>query len=105
MSELRVDPAGLRRSAQGFTDGSKRLGKIHDALDGALSAEGKCWGNDDTGKQFESEYLKQAEKVLKQFGDLSKSVAEIKTGLDEMAKVYQKAEDGSLRAVKGVGRR
>ncbi|GAA2101583.1 WXG100 family type VII secretion target [Actinomadura alba] len=105
MSELRVDPAGLRRSAEGFTEGSKQLGKIHDALDGKLSAEGKCWGADDTGKQFEGDYLKHAEKVLKQFGDLSKSLTEIKTGLDEMAKIYQKAEEGSVSAVKGVGRR
>jgi uncharacterized protein YukE len=104
MSELWVDPEGLKRSAKGFTKGAQQLKKIHDQLDGKMSAEGKCWGADDTGKQFEADYLKPSQDVLKLFGELSKGLSDIKTGLDKMAKVYEKAEESATGTVRGVGR-
>lgn len=104
MSELWVDPAGLRRAAEGFTRGSKKLEQIHQTLDGRLSAEGKCWGADETGQQFEKDYLQPSQEVSKAFGELSKALSAIKDGLDKMAKSYEEAEEKSKGAVKGVGK-
>lgn len=105
MSELWVDPEGLKRSAKGFTEGSRDLTQTHEQLDGKLAAEGKCWGADETGKQFEADYLKPSQDVLKTFGELAKGLSAIKAGLDEMAKNYETAEDGSTGAVNSVGRK
>lgn len=104
MSELWVEPEGLKRAARGFTEGSRELQQTHDRLDGRLSAEGKCWGTDKTGEQFEADYLKSSQDVLAVFGELSKRLATIKAKLDTMAANYEAAEDDSTGAVNRVGR-
>lgn len=105
MNELWVDPEGLRRSARGFTDGSRELGQTRERLDGRLSAEGNCWGADEAGKHFEADYLTPSRHVLQTFGELTKALAAIKANLDEMADNYETAEDASTGAVNSVGRK
>jgi len=104
MNELWVDPAGLRRNATGFTQGARKLEQIHQKLDGKLAAEGKCWGADETGQQFEQDYFQPSQDVLKVFGELSKALSAIKDGLDKMAKNYEEAEGGSTGTVNSVGK-
>ncbi|MGH3387965.1 MAG: WXG100 family type VII secretion target [Actinomadura sp.] len=105
MSELWVEPEGLKRSAKGFTEGSRGLTQTQEQLAADLAAEGRCWGADETGEQFEADYLSTSQDVLKAFGELAKGLSAIKAGLDEMAKNYEVAEDGSTGAVNSVGRK
>jgi uncharacterized protein YukE len=95
MTELRVDTEALRRSGRGFHTGAGSLKKIHDRLNGVISAEGKCWGADKTGQEFEKNYLKPAQDVLGLFQDLALGLEEVRKGVDQMAKEYDAAEDAS----------
>jgi uncharacterized protein YukE len=93
--ELRVERAALKRNAEGFGSGAKTLEQIFDRLNSALSAEGKCWGADDTGKAFESNYTKPEQSALKTFPSLVKSLGDIENGVKRMADNYNKAEEAS----------
>jgi uncharacterized protein YukE len=104
MKDLWVDPEGLKRSAKGFTEGSRDLAQTYERLDGALAAEGRCWGADETGKKFEADYLPPSQDALRMFGQLVKGLSAIKAGLDEMAETHEAAEDSSTSEVNRVGR-
>lgn len=97
--ELRVERAQLRRFAKGFAEGGEQLEKIFQKLDAALSAEGKCWGGDETGRQFEQGYEKPRKAAYDTFGQLPGALKDITAGLEKMASNYEKAEDAST--VKG----
>ncbi|MBE1533368.1 WXG100 family type VII secretion target [Actinomadura algeriensis] len=92
---LEVDTEALKRSGKGFHDGAERLTAIFDRLGEALNSEGKCWGADETGQQFEQGYGQPSENVLKMFPQLSKGLDGIKKGVDQMAKTYKQAEEAS----------
>jgi uncharacterized protein YukE len=93
--ELRVEPGTLRRHAKGFSEGGEELKRIFDTLDGKLSAEGKCWGSDETGQQFEQGYEKPRKGAYDTFAELPGTLKDIKSGLDKMAKNFEDAEDAS----------
>lgn len=92
---VEVDTKALRKAGGGFDTGKDHLKGIFDALNSKLQAEGKCWGNDKTGKQFAEGYETPATNMLKSFGDVGKGLHGIKEGVDEMAKNYDKAEHHS----------
>jgi uncharacterized protein YukE len=104
MKDLWVDPEGLKRSAKGFTEGSRDLAQTHERLAGALAAEGRCWGTDKVGKEFEADYLQPSQGALRMFGRLVEGLSSIKAGLDEMAETHEAAEDRSTSTVNRVGR-
>jgi uncharacterized protein YukE len=93
--ELRVEREALRNSAKGFGDGSEALKKVFDKLKAALSAEGACWGNDDTGKAFAKNYTPTHDSAYKTFPSLAKSLKDIEGGVQKMAKNYDQAEEAS----------
>jgi uncharacterized protein YukE len=93
--ELRVEREALKRSAKGFGDGSETLKNVFEKLKSALSAEGACWGNDDTGKAFSSKYTPTRDSAYKTFPSLAKSLKEIEGGIQKMAKNYDQAEEAS----------
>ncbi|XVQ10065.1 WXG100 family type VII secretion target [Spirillospora sp. CA-255316] len=94
-NELRVDTGALKRSGGGFKRGAGSLRRIHTTLEAALSAEGKCWGNDKTGQEFEKNYLKPSQDVLKLFGQLAEGLEQVREGVEQMAKQYSSAEDAA----------
>jgi uncharacterized protein YukE len=93
--ELRVEPGTLRRHATGFSEGGEELERIFTTLDAALSAEGKCWGADETGQQFEQGYQEPRRGAYDTFAALPGALKDIRSGLDQMAKAYEDAEDAS----------
>lgn len=93
--EVRVYPKALQRASTGFEDGSDQLKAIFDRLGSRLSAEGKCWGGDKTGQQFEKDYLPGAQGVQKAGPQLAKTLSEVGKGIDKMAQRYIAAEDSS----------
>jgi uncharacterized protein YukE len=93
--ELRVEPAALRRHATGFSEGGERLGLVFAELSAALSAEGKCWGGDAVGRQFEEGYEKPRQAAYDSFARLPGALGDIRSGLDRMAQNYEAAEDAS----------
>ncbi|MFI0350667.1 hypothetical protein [Actinomadura sp. 9N407] len=93
--ELKVERDALKRAGGGFKDGAQSLTQAGASLDGKLSAEGKCWGADETGQAFEKDYLKNATDVIKMIESVAKNVAQMKEGIDRMAGTLGDAEDAS----------
>lgn len=93
--ELQVERAELRSKATGFGDGAQALGRALLTLSSALTAEGNCWGNDDTGKAFASKYTQPRDDALKAFSSLQKSLDGIEKNVRTMADNYDGAEKAS----------
>ena len=93
--ELQVEREALRKSAKGFGDESEALKHVFDRLKSALSAEGACWGGDDTGKAFADKYTPTVDSADKTFPSLAKSLKDIEDGVKKMAKNYDQAEEAS----------
>ncbi|WUH98125.1 WXG100 family type VII secretion target [Spirillospora sp. NBC_00431] len=94
-SYLEVDTEELKRAGKGFHDGATSLKGIYDRLKSALSAEGECWGADETGKTFAEGYKEPSQNVVDAFPKLEKGLDGIKKGVDQMAKTYKQAEESS----------
>lgn len=92
---LEVDTEELKRAGKGFERGAGRLEGIYKRLNEALSAEGECWGSDETGQTFAQGYKEPATSVLESFPKLKGGLEGIKKGVDQMAKTYKAAEDAS----------
>ncbi|TDB84413.1 WXG100 family type VII secretion target [Actinomadura sp. 7K534] len=92
---LEVDTEELKRAGEGFKTGAGQLKAIYDRLSSALSAEGECWGADETGKTFAQGYKQPATSVQESFPKLKDGLEGIKKGVDQMAKTYKAAEDAS----------
>ncbi len=56
MAEFRADPDHLRSVAPRFEQLSGDVGAALAKLEQGLAAEGKCWGKDEPGQQFEKGY-------------------------------------------------
>jgi hypothetical protein len=54
---MRADADGLRGARPGFDTLAAAVGGVLSRLDAALTAEGRCWGDDDVGHHFEPGYL------------------------------------------------
>lgn len=93
--ELQVERDALKRNAKGFSDGAKALEAVFNLLTSALSAEGNCWGDDDTGKAFEQNYTKPKQDVTDSFTGLAKSLRAVDKGVQRMATNYDGAEHAS----------
>ncbi|XRQ10853.1 WXG100 family type VII secretion target [Actinomadura welshii] len=92
---LEVDTEELKRAGEGFNTGAVQLLAIYNRLTSALSAEGECWGSDETGQTFAQGYTEPSTSVLESFPKLKDGLEGIKKGVDQMAKTYKAAEDAS----------
>lgn len=93
--ELRVERDALKTSGTAFQDGAQAITQMAATLTAALSAEGKCWGADETGQAFEKDYLKNATDVQQLFESVAKNIEELKAGIDRMAGTLGDAEDAT----------
>lgn len=74
---LRVDPEGLRAHGGAFLDAADRAQQIFDRLTEALSEAGPCWGDDEPGKQFATNYTPDADHAVTGFRDLTRALREL----------------------------
>ena len=93
--ELAVDRSALKKEAKGFDDGARELQRIFRSLRAAVSAEGKCWGDDDTGKGIESKIARPEQSANGAFVELAKKLAQVERAINDMAKNYGSAEHAS----------
>jgi uncharacterized protein YukE len=93
--ELRVEPAMLRRQARAFGARGDRLDEVFAELGAALAAEGRCWGGDAVGRQFEQGYERPRHAAYDAFARLPGAIKDIGSGLETMARMYEAAEDAS----------
>ncbi|AOS61693.1 WXG100 family type VII secretion target [Actinoalloteichus hymeniacidonis] len=90
-----VDPAALRTAASGFTGASDSLEAARTSLEGALSSEGNCWGADEAGETFSSEYVPNSQMALEAFVNLVAGLTGLKTNLDGAADTWETMDEES----------
>lgn len=90
-----IDPVGIRAAAPGFEQVSQRLTEIGQRLKASLDAQGECWGHDSYGETFLAKYTDPLSNAMDYFPSLSSSIADISTGLVEMADTADRGEAAS----------
>ncbi|MGA8112390.1 MAG: hypothetical protein WCA46_01870 [Actinocatenispora sp.] len=90
-----VDPTLVKRTAPEFEDVASAVTRIHKALTDSLENEGSCWGDDHYGDAFLKKYKEPHRQAGDYFGTVAKSIKQIGTGLEEMAKTYDRGDEAS----------
>lgn len=101
-SGFRIQPDEVRAGASAFGVAADMLSEAGSTLSNALSAQGACWGGDESGQQFSKDYVPAAEGTVKAFSQLSEAIQAIKTALNETANTHQdtdKTSSGGLGAL------
>jgi WXG100 family type VII secretion target len=83
-----IDPQRLTTEAAGFETQSQALETVHRTLRSSLDAEGACWGGDDTGQQFASQYLPGVDQAMQGFTALIGALSAITQQLDAGAQTH-----------------
>lgn len=92
---FRIQVDEVRAGAGSFGVAAEMLADAGNTLSGALSAQGACWGGDESGQQFSKDYVPAAEGTLKAFGQLAEAIQAIKTALNETANTHQSTDQNS----------
>ena len=90
-----VDPAGLRAAAPDVGATAGRLGDAVAELRARLAGLHGCWGDDEPGRAFGSNYEPQAGELLSHLDLLVEALGKVPDGLEEMAANYAQAESDS----------
>lgn len=91
--DIRVDE--VRSAAGAFGVAGEMLSEAGSALSNALSAQGACWGGDESGQTFSKDYVPAADGTTKAFAQLSEAIQAIKTALDETANSHEGTDQNS----------
>ncbi|ASO18475.1 uncharacterized protein YukE [Actinoalloteichus hoggarensis] len=94
-----VDPAALRTAATGFTGASDSMETARVSLENALAAEGACWGEDESGQAFSTEYVPNSAIAMESFVNLVAGLTALKTSLDDCADAWEAMDEESADAL------
>ncbi|WP_405098356.1 hypothetical protein [Micromonospora sp. NBC_01412] len=72
--QLRVDTDQLALRAAGVQDLGSKVDYALRALDAAMAAAGSCWGNDEIGKAFATNYVAPKDDVVKELRAVAKGL-------------------------------
>lgn len=92
---FRIEPDEVRAGASAFGVAAEMLSAAGSTLSNALSAQGACWGGDESGQQFSKDYVPAADGTVKAFSQLSEAIQAIKTALNETANTQQDTDETS----------
>ncbi|SES47187.1 WXG100 family type VII secretion target [Actinokineospora terrae] len=104
MTGFGIDPNAVRSGANGYGTAGDLLADAQRALTDALSAQGACWGGDESGQAFAKDYVPAVEGMTQAFGDLATALQAIKTALTESVAGQQGTDQSSgdgLTAIRG----
>ena len=65
-----ADPDAVLRAMPGLNTAADGLDDAAKALQSALSAQGNCWGDDDSGKEFAKDYVPGSQGAVEGFANL-----------------------------------
>ncbi|MGW0516518.1 WXG100 family type VII secretion target [Crossiella sp. NPDC003009] len=99
-----------RQNADGIRAGAGRLSRVGDdlakaatSLQSALTGEGQCWGNDESGQAFAKDYVPAADAVSKGIADVAQGLINVAKGLNDQATTMEQADTGSAANLKASG--
>ncbi|TVT14927.1 WXG100 family type VII secretion target [Amycolatopsis rhizosphaerae] len=93
-----TDPDAVLSSARGLRDAADQLREAGQALGSALAAQGECWGDDESGKEFAKDYVPGAKGATEAFGSLTEALTSLYENIAAAMEQYSGA-DGQVRTV------
>lgn len=92
--EMRIDPDRVAGAAPAFDELSGRVAAALSALEGALAAEGDCWGSDSPGTAFAAQYVPGRDAATPAVRGLADTLAAVAAGLRDTAAAFERADTG-----------
>ncbi|WP_156753225.1 WXG100 family type VII secretion target [Actinokineospora pegani] len=90
--EFRLDPDGLAAGTRKLDAAGTRLTSAVAALNVVLDDHDGCWGTDDIGKAFATNYVQPATDVRTYGADAGTGLVLTAEGLDEASEVFQSVD-------------
>jgi hypothetical protein len=94
-----IDPAGLSRAVGGLRSSGLRLTGAFAELSVVLEHNDNCWGTDDIGKAFRTNYVKPAGDVTSGSDAAVVNIAQMSDVTDQNSANFQSVDQESAAAI------
>jgi uncharacterized protein YukE len=98
-----VDPEFVRNGASKLSIAADQLADAGAALQAALAAQGECWGNDESGKEFAKDYVPGSKNAGEAFGSLADGLRALQKNIETAMASIENA-DNTVKNTLGKGR-
>ncbi|OXM71100.1 WXG100 family type VII secretion target [Amycolatopsis vastitatis] len=88
-----AEPDAVLRASNGLVTAADGLENALKALQGALDAQGECWGNDDSGKEFAKDYVPGAQGATEGFANLVQGLRGMQQNVAKSMKALSGADE------------
>jgi uncharacterized protein YukE len=102
---LGADPESILAAAPPFQRLAGDVADVVNTLQSRLSALGKPWGDDETGRMFEEGYLENSEDFRDGIGNIQQGLSGTADGLTTMGRGFEATEEGNRSAINLGGER
>ena len=96
-----MDAAGVRSAASKLGRTGEDMVTGAEALGRGLDAEGQCWGNDEAGQKFGTDYVPAADGVRKVMAQVAQTLQDIGKNLEESANLMEQQDTFNARGISG----
>lgn len=96
-----MEAAGVRSAAAKMVSTGEDMATGAATLARGLDAEGQCWGNDEAGQKFATDYVPAADGVRKVMAEVAKTLQDIGKNLEESANLMEQQDTFNARGISG----
>ncbi len=97
-----AEPDAVLRASQGLKGAADALQEAGKTLQSAVGAQGECWGNDESGKEFAKDYVPGSQGALDGFTNLVQGLLGMQRNVEQTMKSYTGSDqDVSSQLSKG----
>jgi len=96
-----MEAAGVRSAAAKMVSTGEDMATGAATLARGLDAEGQCWGNDEAGQKFATDYVPAADGVRKVMAEVAKTLQDIGKNLEASANLMEQQDTFNARGISG----
>ncbi|HEX8865274.1 MAG TPA: WXG100 family type VII secretion target [Lentzea sp.] len=96
-----MDAAGVRSAAAKMGRTGEGMATHATTLASGLDAEGQCWGNDEAGQKFGTDYVPAAQGVREVMAKVAQTLQDIGKNLEESANLMEQQDTFNARGISG----
>lgn len=96
-----MDAAAVRSAAAKMVSTGEDMAGGAAALARGIDAEGQCWGNDEAGQKFGTDYVPASDGVRKVMAEVAKTLQDIGKNLEESANLMEQQDSFNARGISG----
>jgi uncharacterized protein YukE len=96
-----MDAAGVRSAAAKMGTTGEEMATNAATLARGLDAEGQCWGNDEAGQKFGTDYVPASQGVRDVMAKVAQTLQDIGKNLEESANLLEQQDNFNARGISG----